>query len=146
MYHQPPAPAASQQWGGEASRVTSVGLLGAASLVSFGEEIHCLRGSSSGCASACMSMCAWAWPCVSCDISTTSNTAKQIIGISEPSQLPVFPRIRLLTPHVLMETAAASSHRGLLWATRQSRRRRDRERQLSGTFLQGYTSQAQSVN
>lgn len=35
MYHQPPAPASSQQWGRDVSRGTSVGLPGAASLISF---------------------------------------------------------------------------------------------------------------
>ena len=39
------------------------------------------------------------------EVSTTSNTAKQVIGMSEPSQSPGFPRIRLVTPHVFMETA-----------------------------------------
>lgn len=114
---------ASQQWGRQVSRGTSVGLFGVASLISFGDyEIHCLCGSS-GCASVYLSMCAWVWPCVLYDRGQYNPKYSK--------QNHWFPQISLSTHCVLMEAAAAPCH---LWshtrATHQSQRWMDQDRQL----------------
>lgn len=79
------------------------------------------------------------------EVSTTLNAAKQTSGIFKASQSPGFPRLHPLTHHVLVETAAAPSH-VVFYELLTSRKKKDGEIQLSGTFLQGYSSQVQPVN
>lgn len=77
--HQPQQ--ASQQWGRQVSRGTSVGLLGVASLISFGDyETHCLCGSSGLQVFTCL--CVPECDPVFCmtEVSTTPNIANRISG------------------------------------------------------------------
>lgn len=70
--HQPQQ--ASQHWGRQVSRGTSMGLFGVASLITFGDyEIHCLCGSSQVFTCLCVPECDHVL-CMT-EVSTTPNTA-----------------------------------------------------------------------